>query len=128
MRAASKLAANSAEIQREIQAVDGVDARLNVYLHTTPKWEQLKAGCHEWIKQEQGLLATEAFGRDTQVISDALAFTASFSYDDEKTLDEQFQDQNRNQWLVTDSATGPYVGALTPAASLARSSEMGDSV
>ena len=47
--------------------------------------------------------------------SDALAFTASFSYDDEKTLDEEFQDQNRNQWLVTDSATGPYTGALTPA-------------
>jgi len=47
--------------------------------------------------------------------SDALAFTASFSYDDEKTLDQQFQDQNRNQWLITDSATGPYVGALTPA-------------
>src|SRR3984957_14187959 len=47
--------------------------------------------------------------------SDTLAFTASFSYDDEKTLDEQFQDQNRNQWLITDSATGPYVSALTPA-------------
>ena len=47
--------------------------------------------------------------------SDALAVTASFSYDDEKTLDEEFQDQNRNQWIVTDSATGPYVGALTPA-------------
>ncbi len=47
--------------------------------------------------------------------SDVLAFTASISYDDEKTLDEQFQDQNRNQWLITNSATGPYVGALTPA-------------
>jgi iron complex outermembrane receptor protein len=47
--------------------------------------------------------------------SDALAFTASVSYDDEKTLDEEFQDQNRNQWLITDSATGPYTGALTPA-------------
>ena len=47
--------------------------------------------------------------------SDALAFTASFSYDDEKTLDREFQDQNRNQWLITDSATGPYAGALTPA-------------
>ena len=47
--------------------------------------------------------------------SDALAVTASFSYDDEKTLDEEFQDQNRNQWLITDSATGPYSGPLTPA-------------
>ena len=47
--------------------------------------------------------------------SDVLAFTASISYDDEKTLDEEFQDQNRNQWLITNSATGPYVGALTPA-------------
>jgi TonB-dependent receptor len=47
--------------------------------------------------------------------SDVLAFTASISYDDEKTLDRQFQDQNRNQWLITNSATGPYVGALTPA-------------
>jgi iron complex outermembrane recepter protein len=47
--------------------------------------------------------------------SDVLAFTASVSYDDEKTLDEEFQDQNRNQWLITDSATKPYVGALTAA-------------
>jgi iron complex outermembrane recepter protein len=47
--------------------------------------------------------------------SDVLAFTASFSYDDEKTLDHEFQDQNRNQWLITDAATGPYSGALTPA-------------
>src|SRR5579863_2277556 len=47
--------------------------------------------------------------------SDALAFTASISYDDEKTLDEQFQDQNRNQWLITNSDTGPYTGTLTPA-------------
>lgn len=47
--------------------------------------------------------------------SDVLAFTASVSYDDQKTLDREFQDQNRNQWLLTDSATGPYVGALTPA-------------
>jgi len=47
--------------------------------------------------------------------SDALAFTASLSYDDEKTLDEEFQNENRSQWLITDSATGPYVGALTPA-------------
>jgi len=47
--------------------------------------------------------------------SDVLAFTASVSYDDEKTLDQEFQDQNRDQWLITDSATGPYVGALSPA-------------
>src|ERR1019366_6014012 len=47
--------------------------------------------------------------------SDVLAFTASVSYDDQKTLDREFQDQNRDQWLFTDSATGPYVGALPPA-------------
>ena len=39
--------------------------------------------------------------------SDRLAFTGSFSYDDEKTLTEEFQDQNRNEWLITNSATGP---------------------
>ena len=44
--------------------------------------------------------------------SDAFAITASASYDDEKTHDKQFQDQNRNQWLITNTATvGSYAGS-----------------
>jgi len=37
-------------------------------------------------------------------VDNRLAFTASFSYDDEDTHTKEFQDQNRNQWLVTNSA------------------------
>jgi TonB-dependent receptor len=48
-------------------------------------------------------------------VSDRLGFTGSFTFDDERTHIKEFQDQNRNQWLITNSATGPYVGALTPA-------------
>ena len=47
--------------------------------------------------------------------SDRLAVTASVSYDDEKTHDLQYQSQNRAAWLITNSATGPYVGPLQPA-------------
>src|SRR5882724_2852434 len=44
--------------------------------------------------------------------SDDFAITASVSYDDQKTHDKQFQDQNRNQWLVTNTATpSNYVGS-----------------
>ena len=44
--------------------------------------------------------------------SDDLAITGSVSYDETKTHDKQFQDQNRNQWLVTNTATvGTYVGS-----------------
>jgi len=44
--------------------------------------------------------------------SEDFAITASVSYDDEKTHDKQFQDQNRNQWLITNTATnGSYVGS-----------------
>ncbi|HEY6923851.1 MAG TPA: TonB-dependent receptor plug domain-containing protein, partial [Steroidobacteraceae bacterium] len=44
--------------------------------------------------------------------NDSFAITASASYDDEKTRDKQFQDQNRNQWLITNTATvGSYVGS-----------------
>lgn len=44
--------------------------------------------------------------------SDDFAVTGSVSYDDQKTHDKQFQDQNRNQWLVTNTATnGSYVGS-----------------
>ena len=44
--------------------------------------------------------------------NDVFAVTASVSYDEEKTHDKQFQDQNRNQWLVTNTATpGNYVGS-----------------
>ena len=45
--------------------------------------------------------------------NDKVAVTASFSYDAEKTTTNEFQDQNRNQWLITDSALGPYTGAVT---------------
>jgi TonB-dependent receptor len=44
--------------------------------------------------------------------SDSFAITGSVSYDDTKTHDKQFQDQNRNQWLNTNTATnGAYVGS-----------------
>ena len=44
--------------------------------------------------------------------SDSLAVTGSVSYDETKTHDNQFQDQNRNQWLITNTATvGSYVGS-----------------
>jgi TonB-dependent receptor len=44
--------------------------------------------------------------------SDTFAITGSVSYDDTKTHDKQFQDQNRNQWLITNTATvGSYVGS-----------------
>ena len=46
--------------------------------------------------------------------SDRLGVTASVSYDDLKTHTNEFQDQNRNQWLITNSATGPYTGPLQP--------------
>jgi len=44
--------------------------------------------------------------------NDSFAVTGSVSYDDTKTHDKQFQDQNRNQWLITNTATvGSYVGS-----------------
>ena len=44
--------------------------------------------------------------------SQDFAITAGVSYDDEKTHTKEFQDQNRNQWLVTNTATvGSYVGS-----------------
>lgn len=47
--------------------------------------------------------------------NDRFAITASVSYDSEDTHTKEFQDANRNQWVVTDSATGPYSGPLTAA-------------
>ena len=44
-------------------------------------------------------------------VSDNFAVFASLSYDHEKTLTNSFQDQNRNQWLVTDYLTTPVYGA-----------------
>jgi iron complex outermembrane receptor protein len=68
----------------------------------------------------RGTKATGAEGGATPVgtlvggfkFSDDFAITASVSYDDEKTHDKQFQDQNRSQWLITNTATvGSYVGS-----------------
>jgi iron complex outermembrane receptor protein len=47
--------------------------------------------------------------------NDRLAFTGSFSYDDENTHTKEFQDENRNQYLTTNQALGPYVGPLQAA-------------
>jgi TonB-dependent receptor len=44
-------------------------------------------------------------------VSDALAFTGSVSYDMERTHTKEFQDQNRSQWAITNSAlAGSYTG------------------
>jgi iron complex outermembrane receptor protein len=68
----------------------------------------------------RGTKATDAEGGVTPVatlvggfkFNDSFAVTAGASYDDEKTHGKQFQDQNRNQWLVTNTATvGSYVGS-----------------
>ncbi len=83
----NELAANAAEIQRQIEAVDEVDKRLNSALNTTPKWEQLKAECKEWIKPQRRQLATEVFNRDTEIIMDALAFITSVGDTSNLTLD-----------------------------------------
>jgi TonB-dependent receptor len=48
-------------------------------------------------------------------LNDRLAFTGSVSYDDEKTHTKEFEAANRSQWLISGSATGPYVGPLTAA-------------
>ncbi len=48
-------------------------------------------------------------------LNDRIAFSGSFTFDNEKTHTKEYQDQNRAAWLVTPSATGPYTGALTPA-------------
>ncbi len=47
--------------------------------------------------------------------SDRLAITGSVSYESENTHTNEFQAANRSQWIVTDSATGPYTGSLTAA-------------
>src|SRR5580700_9023099 len=48
-------------------------------------------------------------------VSDRLAFTGSFTFDDEKTHTKEFQDENRADWIITGGATGPYTGSLTAA-------------
>jgi len=68
----------------------------------------------------RGTKAADAEGGVTPVgtlvggfkFSEDFAITGSVSYDDQKTHDKQFQDQNRNQWAVTNTATvGSYVGS-----------------
>jgi TonB-dependent receptor len=68
----------------------------------------------------RGTKASGAEGGVTPVVtmvggykfSDRLAITGSLSYDEQKTHDKQFQDQNRNQWIVTNAAQiGSYAGS-----------------
>ena len=78
---------------------------------------------HDGLNLNAQLLGTKAENQDggpTPVavlvagfkFSDNFAITASGSYDDTKTHTKEFQDQNRSQWLVTNTATvGSYVGS-----------------
>src|SRR3984885_13368031 len=68
----------------------------------------------------RGTKAENADGAPTPVgslvggykFNDSFAITGSVSYDDTKTHDKQFQDTNRNQWLITNTATnGSYTGS-----------------
>lgn len=43
-------------------------------------------------------------------LNDDIGVFAALSYDDEKTLTSEYQAQNRNQWLITDSLTTPNAG------------------
>jgi iron complex outermembrane recepter protein len=47
-------------------------------------------------------------------LNDSLAFTGSVGYDKELTHTKEYQDANRNAWIDTDSAVGPYTGPLQP--------------
>ncbi len=47
--------------------------------------------------------------------SPRIAFTGSVSYDEEDTHTKEYQDANRSQWLITNSASPPYTGAPTAA-------------
>ncbi len=82
-----ELAANAAEIQSQIQAVDEVNRRLNSLLKTTPKWEVLKSECLEWIKPGQPEVQAAAFNHDTEIISHALAFLTYIGDASNLTLD-----------------------------------------
>ncbi len=47
--------------------------------------------------------------------SEDFGITAGISYDDQRLRDKQFQDQNRSQWLITNSAqSGAYTGPSAP--------------
>jgi TonB-dependent receptor len=46
-------------------------------------------------------------------LNDRVAFSASLTYSDLKTLTDEYQDANRSGWVTSNSATGPYSGLLT---------------
>jgi len=48
-------------------------------------------------------------------LNDRVAVSASFTLATNQTHTDEYQAANRNQWLINNAATGPYVGALTPA-------------
>jgi iron complex outermembrane receptor protein len=46
-------------------------------------------------------------------LNDHIAFSASLTYSELKTLTQEYQDANRSGWVTSNSATGPYTGLLT---------------
>jgi TonB-dependent receptor len=48
-------------------------------------------------------------------LNDRVAVNASLTYSDLKTLTQEYQDENRSGWVVSNSATKPYIGSLTAA-------------
>jgi TonB-dependent receptor len=48
-------------------------------------------------------------------LNDRLAFSGSLTYSDLKTMTDEYQAANRSGWVISNSATKPYVGSLTAA-------------
>jgi iron complex outermembrane recepter protein len=82
---------------------------------TQPDGLSLAGNVRESKAENTGSSTPDGTVVGTYKLNDRLAFTGSFTFDDEMTHTKEYQDQNRAAWLVTNSATGPYTGALTPA-------------
>jgi methyl-accepting chemotaxis protein len=81
------LAAKDNDLEKSLKRVDDVDRRLDAVLHTTVKWNEVKAECRDVVNRTLSLSAPDSFQRHTKAIENLMALVAEIDDGSNLALD-----------------------------------------
>ena len=97
------------DVEKDLAALEAVNARLGSQLQTTARWIALRAASTELLSKTAALTADESFARHSRLIADALALVAEVGRTSKLTLDP---DAARAHLITVLVADGPELSEL----------------
>ena len=80
-----------ADIERDLKALDVVDARLDPLLHTSERWAEVRAACASLMSAAPTLSDDDRFARHSSLIADVVALIAEVGQASRLTLDPDIE-------------------------------------